>query len=90
MLCLNIWYMYVTLCTLMNSGAQGVQRAGYGSGLGPIYLDNVVCDGTEARLIDCSTQNPTGTHNCDHSEDAGVRCLPPPPGMIIQMMCKDN
>ena len=66
----------------MKSGALGVLRAGYGPGLGPIYLDDVYCAGTEARLINCSTQNPTGTHNCAYSEDAGVMCLPPPPGMI--------
>ena len=75
-------FIFVYLLCELKSGAQGVPRAGFGSGLGPIYLDDVVCVGTEARLIDCSTQTPTGIHNCDHSEDAGVRCLPPPPGMI--------
>ena len=38
-----------------------------------IILDNVVCQGTEASLLDCAS-NPIGEHNCDHSEDAGVRC----------------
>ena len=45
----------------------------FGSGRGDIVLDNVVCRGTESSLLECST-NPIGQHNCDHSEDAGVRC----------------
>ena len=40
-----------------------------------IWLDNVRCTGTEARLIDCPAR-PIGEHNCVHSEDAGVRCNP--------------
>ena len=45
----------------------------FGSGSGAILLDNVVCRGTESSLLECNT-NPIGLHNCDHSEDAGVRC----------------
>lgn len=77
--------MYSTVAIVfMKLGARGVQRGGvtYGPGLGPIYLDDVSCVGTENRLIDCSSQSPSGTHNCDHSEDAGVVCQPPPSGMI--------
>ena len=33
------------------------------------------CAGTEARLIDCPAR-PIGEHNCVHSEDVGVRCIP--------------
>ena len=55
------------------TGAIGVQRATFGQGMGPIWLDNVNCDGTELRLADC-TARAIGTHNCQHSEDAGVRC----------------
>ena len=32
-----------------------------------------MCRGTESSLLECST-NPIGLHNCDHSEDAGVKC----------------
>ena len=45
----------------------------FGNGSGDIFLDNVVCNGTESSLLECNT-NPIGQHNCDHSEDAGVRC----------------
>ena len=45
----------------------------FGSGSGDIFLDNVVCRGTESSLLEC-TINTIGQHNCNHSEDAGVRC----------------
>lgn len=46
----------------------------FSGGTGSIYLDNVHCSGNELRLIDCP-HNGIGTHNCVHSEDAGVRCM---------------
>ena len=49
--------------------------SGFSNGAGRIWLDNVNCRGTESRLIDCSA-NEVGVHDCDHTEDAGVRCLP--------------
>lgn len=39
----------------------------------PIWLDNVQCNGTEARLIDCPAML-IGTHEYEHIEDAGTRC----------------
>ena len=39
--------------------------------MGPIYLDEVECTGTEVRLSDCSRITD---HDCIHSEDAGVIC----------------
>ncbi len=42
-------------------------------GDGQILLDDVICRGNETRLVDCSA-NALGTHNCGHSEDAGVSC----------------
>ena len=46
---------------------------GFTNGAGQIWLDDVQCSGTEARLIDCPG-TPLGQHNCAHSEDAGVVC----------------
>jgi deleted-in-malignant-brain-tumors protein 1 len=50
-----------------------LRRAAFGSGSGEILLDNVFCRGDESSLLECRS-NPIGEHNCDHSEDAGVRC----------------
>ena len=43
----------------------------FGTGVLPIFLDNVVCVGSESRLLDCSF---TRDHNCEQSEAAGVFC----------------
>ena len=54
-------------------GAVPLRGAYFGDGLGQILLDNVVCQGEESSLLDC-VHELVGVHNCDHSEDAGVRC----------------
>jgi len=56
-------------------GAQPLRSiaGSFGLGNGPIYLDNLICTGTETRLVDCRN-NGIGVHNCGHSEDAGLRC----------------
>ena len=50
-----------------------MSRATFGQGTGQIWLDNVACTGSETTLLDCQA-NSLGSHNCVHSEDAGVRC----------------
>ncbi|XP_041472113.1 deleted in malignant brain tumors 1 protein-like isoform X3 [Lytechinus variegatus] len=49
--------------------------AQFGQGSGPIQLDDVSCSGNEETILDCS-HRPIGEHNCGHSEDAGVVCIP--------------
>ena len=49
------------------------ERHHYGRGTGPILLDELHCSGSESSLLSCIHQG-VGEHNCDHSEDAGVRC----------------
>ncbi len=44
---------------------------GFAQGKDTIFLDDVKCSGNEQTLLKCSYNQ---THNCDHSEDAGVRC----------------
>ena len=50
-------------------------RAGFADGTGQIWMDEVDCRGNESMLIECAA-NPLGTHDCGHTEDAGVRCEP--------------
>lgn len=57
------------------TGAAIATGAAVPDGTDPIFLDNVQCVGTELRLIDCP-RNALGSHNCAHSEDAGVTCQP--------------
>ena len=49
-----------------------VRDTGWSSSL-PIWLDDVVCDGTEDRLVECS-RTDWGSHNCSHAEHVRVRC----------------
>ena len=56
-------------------GATAYRHAHFGTGSGDIHLDNVHCTGKETALLSCP-QNPIGKHNCRHSKDAGVACLP--------------
>ena len=55
-----------------DQGAIARGSAFFGQGTGPINLDDLECNGSEERLIDC-TFDPT--HNCGHGEDAGVECV---------------
>lgn len=46
--------------------------ARFGQGQGPIWMDDVSCQGTENDIFDCN--KILVNDNCDHSEDAGVIC----------------
>ena len=57
------------------TGATSLTGLSVVDGTGQIVLDNLLCRNTETRLVDCP-HNGLGVHNCVHSDDAGVRCLP--------------
>ncbi|XP_065928599.1 deleted in malignant brain tumors 1 protein-like [Magallana gigas] len=50
-------------------------NAVYGPGSGPIWLDNVNCEGSEISIDDCQ-HRVWGTHNCNHSKDVSINCSP--------------
>lgn len=47
--------------------------AHFGAGSGPIWLDDVQCNGNEEDISNCRS-NGWAQHNCGHGEDAGVHC----------------
>uniref|UniRef100_A0A672HDA3 SRCR domain-containing protein n=1 Tax=Salarias fasciatus TaxID=181472 RepID=A0A672HDA3_SALFA len=48
-------------------------QAHFGQGSEPIWYDEVACIGNETKLSECQHRG-IGSHNCGHSEDAGVIC----------------
>ena len=50
-----------------------LNRAFFGQGTGPIFLDDVACTGNEQTLLSCPHRG-INNHNCGHHEDAGVNC----------------
>ena len=53
-------------------------NAYFGRGTGPILLDDLLCTGSEARLVDCTHDGIGNYDYCYrlHGDDAGVRCQP--------------
>ena len=53
----------------------------FGAGTGPIWLDDMLCDGDESNLLDCPlvggrrARDAIGVHNCKAGEIVGVRCI---------------
>ena len=54
----------------------------FGAGTGPIWLDDMLCRGSEANLLDCPlasgrsrARDFIGVHNCKSNEVVGVRCI---------------
>jgi len=45
----------------------------YATSDGPIWLDDVRCNGTETDIAECS-HNGWGVHNCQHREDVAISC----------------
>lgn len=68
----NCNLMLLFLVIFLLAAAAAVNRAVYGQGAGPIVMDNVACTGTETSLMNCTFLS---SHNCQHFEDAGVRCV---------------
>ncbi|PIK43389.1 putative deleted in malignant brain tumors 1 protein-like [Apostichopus japonicus] len=53
-------------------GGTGYRSAHFGQGTGPIWIDEVNCEGQETSLLQCPHQ--TDTSEDSHAEDVGVAC----------------
>lgn len=65
------------LCYLLSIyfflGTEAFRGAFFGEGSGPIFLERYDCS-AEDRFLNCALP-PIGVHSCDHSSDAGVKCI---------------
>ncbi|XP_047466112.1 HHIP-like protein 1 isoform X2 [Mugil cephalus] len=76
--CDDLWTIKNARVVCQQLGFQYTLKASKNSEFGEgknlqILLDDVQCEGTESSLLDCQHAG-VGTHNCAHSEDAGVIC----------------
>ncbi len=49
-------------------------NARFGQGTGPIALNNLVCTGGEASVLDCPSDGLFNVGSCTHGDDVGVEC----------------
>ena len=58
----------------MCAGMSPVNQS-FGAGMGPILLDNVTCNQSHLKLLQCVHPLDIGVHDCDQENVAGVICL---------------
>ena len=65
------------VCRQLGFGSSGtaVGSAGFGQGSGSIWLNHVMCSGSESTLASCGHPGVGLTISCYHFEDAGVKCI---------------
>ena len=68
---LTVMHMVLDKCSLL--GALALTKAQYGEGYGPVYLDELNCNGTESSIMQCG-HSGVANANCHHAEDASVIC----------------
>ena len=69
---MDIYQIKLELVLYLPTDAVAFSTAQFGGGAGPVYLDNVVCSGSERNLIDCLHNSFANCHPLNRG--AGVRC----------------
>ena len=65
------------VCTQLGyrfNGSEPLLISDFSPGSGPIFVEELSCEGREDRLLECSSA-PLGLHSCTHDQDAAVRCV---------------
>ena len=72
---ISVWFVNFIFCPSIPQyiGGRPYSNAYFGTGSGPIFLDDVQCTSSSNKLLEC-TSRPILTHNCLHTDDAGVAC----------------
>ena len=65
-------YTYVFLTADLRNDVIPVVNNMFGSGVGPIFLNQLNCEGGESSILTC--ESPVVVHFCTHKEDVGVSC----------------
>ncbi|KAK6169774.1 hypothetical protein SNE40_020763 [Patella caerulea] len=63
-------------------GAEAKMAGFFGPGTGPIWLSDVVCEGSEGSISEC-THSGWRNHNCTHANDAAVICKYGPTELVL-------
>ncbi|CAN0231784.1 unnamed protein product [Bubo scandiacus] len=75
--CDDFWDMKdaAVVCKQLSCGSalKAHDKAHFGAGSGPIWIDVLHCRGNESALSDC-VHSQWDQQNCNHGEDAGVTC----------------
>ncbi|KRG07750.1 uncharacterized protein Dmoj_GI16850, isoform D [Drosophila mojavensis] len=74
----NVRAAQVACNSLGYYGEAKIEKNIFGPGSGPIWLDQVMCQGNETSIDLCRHWN-WGEHNCNHTEDVSLRCTAGPP-----------
>ena len=70
----SVLYQHCTLLSLVIFlGAISYSNSVSGPGTGPVWLQNLMCTGSEQQLFNCSVM-ATPNEYCNHYNDAGVQC----------------
>ncbi|XP_071157151.1 scavenger receptor cysteine-rich domain-containing protein DMBT1-like [Mytilus edulis] len=64
-----------------NRGGSVIKGRTFGGRKGPIWLDDMECQGNESSLLSC-IHKPWGVNNCGHDEDVAVMCNSNTPPVI--------